>query len=231
MSHLADRWEELKERIAAAAERSGRKGEEVRLLPASKTVSPERLRECVELGIRTFGENRVQEAKSKQSLLPGSIQWEFIGGLQRNKAKDAVRLFQLIHSVDSPELCRELHKRATEQGKIQPVLIEVNIAGESSKHGVAPEAAGELVVLANGLASLEVRGFMAVAPFFEDLEKVRPCFARLRELRDSIEADTGLLLPELSMGMSHDFEIAVEEGATVVRLGSALFGDRPKAKP
>jgi pyridoxal phosphate enzyme (YggS family) len=231
MSVLVENWGEIREKIAVAERKAGRESGSVRLLPATKTVEPERLQELVDFGVRVFGENRVQEAKAKQGRLPGSVRWEFIGGLQRNKAKEAVRLFDLIHSVDNVELCLELHKRAMEAGKIQPVLIEVNIAGEGSKHGIAPEQAGRLAALANEQSCLEVRGFMTVAPFFEDLEKVRPYFAKMREARDAAERETGLLLPELSMGMSHDFETAIGEGATVVRIGSALFGERAKLKP
>jgi len=223
---LAERLSLLQQRITAAAIRAGRRPSEVKLLPASKKVSVEVLRELFALGVHAFGENKVQEAKLKVSMLPASCSWHFIGGLQRNKVKDAVRLFQVIHSLDSRELIDELVKRATEAGKTMQVLIEVNAAGEASKHGARPEEASALVEYANQQPSLEVIGLMAVVPFYEDVEKVRPYFKQIRELRDSIQHETGIILPELSMGMSQDFEVAIEEGATWVRVGTSLFGER-----
>ncbi|MDZ4788004.1 MAG: YggS family pyridoxal phosphate-dependent enzyme [Blastochloris sp.] len=223
---LAERLSLLQQRITAAAIRAGRRPSEVKLLPASKKVSVEVLRELFALGVHAFGENKVQEAKLKVSMLPASCSWHFIGGLQRNKAKDAVRLFQVIHSLDSRELIDELAKRATEAGKTMQVLIEVNAAGEASKHGARPEEASALVEYANQQRPLEVIGLMAVVPFYDDVEKVRPYFKQIRELRDSIQHETGIILPELSMGMSHDFEVAIEEGATWVRVGTSLFGER-----
>jgi len=223
---LAERLSLLQQRITTAAIRAGRRPSEVKLLPASKKVSVEVLRELFALGVHAFGENKVQEAKLKVSMLPASCSWHFIGGLQRNKAKDAVRLFQVIHSLDSRELIDELAKRATEAGKTMQVLIEVNAAGEASKHGSRPEEASALVEYANQQRSLEVIGLMAVVPFYDDVEKVRPYFKQIRELRDSIQHETGIILPELSMGMSHDFEVAIEEGATWVRVGTSLFGER-----
>jgi PLP dependent protein len=227
---LSQRLEQIYARISRAASRAGRQESEVRLLPASKTVSVEVLRHLLELGISSLGENRVQEAKIKAALLPSSCSWHFIGGLQRNKVKEAVRLFQVIHSLDSRDLVDEVARRAAEAGKTQQVLLEINAAGEASKHGVSLGEAAALVEYANGQRSLEVLGLMAVVPFYEDVEKVRPYFRQVRELRDLIQADTGIFLPELSMGMSHDFEVAIEEGATWVRVGSALFGERVSSK-
>jgi pyridoxal phosphate enzyme (YggS family) len=227
---LAGRLNSLQERLQSAALRASRLPEDVRLLPASKTVPVEVLRELLTLGMGILGENRVQEAKAKVSMLPSSCQWHFIGGLQSNKVKEAVRLFQVIHSIDSRNLIDEVAKRAAEAGKTQQILIEINAAGEASKHGVPPVEAQTLVEYANEKKSLEVLGLMAVVPFYEDAEKVRPYFKQVRELRDSMESATGILLPELSMGMSHDFEVAVEEGATWVRVGTALFGGRSQTK-
>jgi PLP dependent protein len=225
---LAERLDQIDQRIRNSAVRSSRDPEQIKLLPASKTVPVEVLLELTGLGIRSLGENRVQEAKLKIPLLPRSLSWHFIGGLQRNKVKDAVRLFQVIHSIDRLELIEEVAQRAAEAGKVQQILIEVNAAGEASKHGVSLAEAQGLVVLANEKRSLEVIGLMSVVPFYEEVEKVRPYFRQIRELRDSIESATGILLPELSMGMSHDFEVAIEEGATWVRVGTALFGSRRK---
>lgn len=212
--------------LDAAVVACGRIPGSVRLIPASKTIAPERLRDYMAAGQRVFGENRIQEAKAKIASLPSGCEWHFIGGLQRNKVRDAVSLFEMIHSVDSAELLEEIEKRSAAQGKIQKVLIEVNVAGEASKHGCPPGRAGELVELANRCAHVAVVGLMTVAPFFEDLERVRPYFASLRKLRDRLELETGSPLAELSMGMTHDWKVAVEEGSTMVRIGTGLFGMR-----
>jgi pyridoxal phosphate enzyme (YggS family) len=227
---LSERLEQLNQRIRLAAGRAGRDPDLVKLLPASKTVPVEVLRELLHLGVEALGENRIQEAKAKVSMLPASCRWHFIGGLQSNKVKEAVRLFQVIHSIDSRSLIEEVAKRAAEAGKTQQILIEINAAGEASKHGGRPDEAQSLVEYANEQRSLEVIGLMSVVPFYEEVEKVRPYFKEIRELRDSIEKTTGILLPELSMGMSHDFEVAIEEGATWVRVGTALFGTRSSKK-
>ena len=223
---LCDNLEAVRTRVERAVARSGRPAGSVRLVGASKTVPPEVLREAVGAGLDVFGENKVQELKAKAPLLPSGVEWHFIGGLQTNKVRDAVRWAEWIHAVDRVEVLEEIANRAGQAGKVQKILVEVNIGGEFSKHGCPPERAGALVAAANGKAEVAVHGLMAVAPFFEDLEKVRPYFARLRELRDRIEGETGCVLPELSMGMSHDFEVAIEEGATMVRVGTAIFGKR-----
>jgi len=214
------------EQIAAAVRSCGRQAGSVRLIPASKTISPERLQEFVQAGLRVFGENRIQEAKAKIPLLPGSCEWHFIGGLQSNKVRDAVALFEYIHSVDSAGLLEEIEKRASAQGKNQKILIEVNVAGESNKHGCPPEQAAGLVRMGNGMSHVTVCGLMTVAPFFEDLEQVRPFFRKLAVLRDTLEGGLGIQLPELSMGMTHDWKVAVEEGSTMIRVGTGLFGMR-----
>lgn len=222
----AERLQEWKERLARAAESAGRDPAGVRLLPASKTVPAERLREFFDAGQTVFGENRVQEAKAKVGILPASCRWHFIGGLQRNKVRDAVEMFELIHSVDAAALAEEIEKRAAAAGKVQRVLLEVNLAGEASKHGCRPEEVPGLLETANRLPHVEVHGLMTVPPVTEDPEDARPYFRRLRELRDRLEQASGAALPELSMGMTHDHAQAVAEGATLVRVGTGLFGKR-----
>ncbi|MDR1305218.1 MAG: YggS family pyridoxal phosphate-dependent enzyme [Verrucomicrobiales bacterium] len=214
-----------------AAARAGRDPAAVRLVPAVKKVPPETLRLAYDAGLRAFGENRVQEARAKQPLLPANIEWHFIGGLQRNKVRDAVRLFALIHSVDSAELAREIDRRAREAGKIQQVLLEVNVSGESAKHGVAPADVAALAETIFACDQLELTGLMTVAPFCAEAEKTRPFFRQLRELRDDLEQRAGATFPVLSMGMSHDYAVAIEEGATIVRVGTALFGARHYDEP
>jgi pyridoxal phosphate enzyme (YggS family) len=187
------------------------------------------LRWAFELGLTTFGENRVQEFLRKwEELKDLPIEWHFIGRLQSNKVKYIIDKVKLIHSVDRTSLVDELQKRATKKGigKV-PVLLEVNVGGEETKGGVEPENTPALLeyILENA-PSLEVRGLMTIPPYRENPEEVRPYFARLRELRDNLEKAFGLKLPELSMGMSHDYEVAIEEGATIVRIGSAIFGER-----
>lgn len=216
------------DRIAAAAKRAGRDPVSVKLVVVTKTVSGEKVREAVSAGARVLGENRVQEAKEKIGALGKIADWHLIGHLQTNKAKYAVRLFDLIHSVDTVDLARELDKQAAKIGKVQEVLIEVSIAGEAAKAGVAVSGTGALVREAARLRNLSIKGLMTVPPFLDDPGEVRPYFRRLRELAESIARENipGVAMQELSMGMSHDFEIAIEEGATMVRVGTAIFGER-----
>ncbi|SMP04308.1 hypothetical protein SAMN06265339_0217 [Desulfurobacterium pacificum] len=215
------------ERIERACERSGRDVSLVKLLAASKTRSPEEIKEAFEAGIKLFGENRVQEARDKIPVLSSlPIEWHLIGHLQTNKVKYAVDLFHCIETVDRKSLVDELDKRLSKKGKVMPVLIEVKLSPEETKHGCLPEDVDSLVDYVLSKDTLELKGLMTVPPYFEDLEKVRPYFAQLRDIRDRLEQKFGLQLPELSMGMSHDFEIAIEEGATIVRIGSAIFGER-----
>lgn len=194
----------------------------VTLVAVTKTVPPERLDEALNAGIRVFGENKIQEAKAKIPLVSSRARWHFVGHLQSNKARDAVELFELIHSVDSVKLAGELNKWAERAGKTQPILLEVNVSGESSKFGFRPEDLPAALADIQKFPRLEVRGLMTVPPLGKD---PRPFFRQLRQLRD----ETGLR--ELSMGMSHDYEIAIEEGATLVRIGTAIFGERNRAKP
>ena len=226
---LAKNLKNVKERIERACQRAERGSHCVKLLGASKTKPPQVLRWAYELGLRVFGENRVQEFLKKwEALRDLDIEWHFIGRLQTNKVKYIIDKVVLIHSVDRPSLVDELQKRATKKGveKVN-VLIEVNVGGEETKGGVPPEEASKLLeYILKTAPNLEVMGLMTIPPYRENPEEVRPYFARLRELRDKLEEEFGLTLPELSMGMSHDFEVAIEEGATIVRVGSAIFGER-----
>jgi pyridoxal phosphate enzyme (YggS family) len=222
--------EAVRERIRAAAEAAGRDPAAVRLVGVSKTVPAERVRGAVEAGLTLLGENYIQEARDKIAALADlPVTWHFIGHLQRNKAKYAVRLFELIHSVDSLKLARELDKEAAKRGKVQDILIQVNTGKEASKSGVYAEEALALAREAGRLDHLAVRGLMTLPPYFNAPEKVRPFFRALRELRDRIKAETlpGVAMEELSMGMTGDFEAAIQEGATLVRIGTAIFGERP----
>lgn len=227
---LTENIARVRERIAAACRRAGRREAEVRLVAVTKTVSAERIRAAYDAGLREFGENRVQEARGKRPALSDlAITWHMIGHLQTNKAKLARELFDWIHSVDSLRLAEKLHQAAPGQSPRLPVLLEVNLGGESSKGGVPEAQALTLAEQVATLSSLEVRGLMAIPPFLEDAEHVRPYFRRLRELAQRIDRMQipGVALRELSMGMSHDFEVAIEEGATMIRVGTAIFGARP----
>jgi pyridoxal phosphate enzyme (YggS family) len=224
---------QVQERIFAAARRAGRRGEEITLIGVSKTHPAEAIREAYEAGLRHFGENRVQEWEGKQRGLQDlSATWHLIGHLQSNKAVRAARLFNSIDSVDDFALAQRLDRARIEfngPGKLR-VLIEVHIAKEEAKSGAAVE---ELPLLAEKMAALptlELAGLMCIPPFTEDADQARPFFKRLRELRDDLAKKLGRALPVLSMGMSHDFEVAIEEGATEVRVGTALFGTRGTAK-
>jgi PLP dependent protein len=216
----------VRRRIAGACARAGREAASVTLVTVSKGHSAETVCEAAEAGLTLFGENRVQEARAKIGRCPGRLQWHLIGHLQSNKCRDAVRFFGMIQSVDSLDLAREINKWAEKSARTMPVLLEVNVAGESSKFGYAPEKVlGELKEL-NALPKIEVHGLMTVAPYARDPETVRPVFRRLRELKGQCEQAMGVPLAHLSMGMSGDFEVAVEEGATMIRLGSAILGPR-----
>jgi pyridoxal phosphate enzyme (YggS family) len=226
---IADNLRTVTDRIASAARRSGRDPSSVKLVVVTKTVDIERVREAVIAGAAILGENRVQEAKEKIKELGRIAGWHLIGRLQKNKAKYAVKLFDLVHSVDDLELAKELDKQAAKIGKKQDVLIEVSIAGEAAKAGVALPETTALVREAASLGNIAIRGLMTMPPYSENPEDSRPHFRRLRELAEALarEAIPGVSLKELSMGMSGDFEVAVEEGATLVRVGTAIFGTRP----
>jgi len=226
MSFIAQNLAEVRATIAAACRKAGRDPAEVRLVAVSKTVAAERVREAIDAGQDLFGENYLQEARDKITVLGRQLSWHLVGHLQTNKAKPAVELFDLIHAVDRLKLARALSAAAAALPKIQDVLIQVNQAGEESKSGVAPEVAAALLKDITQLPHLRVRGLMTMPPWFADPEAVRPYFKALRELRDRLQDASGLALPELSMGMSGDFAVAVEEGATLVRVGTAIFGHR-----
>jgi len=197
-------------------------------MAVSKTQDPDAIREVAALGIETFGENKVQEARAKIPLCPSRLHWHLIGHLQSNKAREAVSLFEMIHSVDSLRLLEMLDRQAGEEGKTLSVCLEVNVSGERSKFGMPPNAVLETLRAANSLFKVKVVGLMTIPPIVEDVEESRPFFRSLREMRDEMQTRTGMALPELSMGMSHDFEIAVEEGATWIRVGTLLFGPRKR---
>jgi PLP dependent protein len=219
----------VRERIAAACRRSGRAPDNVKLLAISKTFLPESIRAAYEAGLRDFGENRVQEAKAKRPELSDlSITWHLVGHLQTNKAKVARELFHWVHSVDSFRLAQKLDQATAPGGGRLPVLLEVNLGGEESKAGVEEAEIIQLAEQISQLATLEVRGLMVIPPFLEDPQEARPYFRRLRELAQMINSRNiaNVSMHELSMGMSHDFEVAIEEGATIIRVGTAIFGPR-----
>ncbi len=218
----------IQQRIRAACERAGRAPDSVTLLAVSKTHPPETIREAAGCGQLLFGENKIQEAKAKIPLCPGKCRWHFIGHLQSNKVRDAVELFEMIQGVDSLALAREISRRCEQAAKRMPILLEVNVAGEASKFGYKPEQLLAELNELNALPKIEIHGLMAIPPYTTEPEKARPYFRRLRELRERAESALGAPLPHLSMGMSGDFEIAIEEGATLVRIGTALFGPRRK---
>ena len=215
--------------MAKAAEHCGRSPDEIKLVAVSKTKPVESIQQALDAGLKRFGENYIQEARDKYDRLSASsIQWHFIGHLQSNKAKYAVRMFDLIHSVDSEKLAVALNKQAAGIGKLQPILVQVNISREFSKFGALREDAVKLVEKISTLENLSLKGLMTLPPFFNSPEKVRPYFKDLRELAAHIHSLSipGISMNELSMGMTGDFETAIEEGATLVRVGTAIFGER-----
>ena len=221
--------ESVMDRIKIAAVSSGRNPETVRLVAVSKTIPSETVKKAIDAGANILGENYIQEAKTKfNSLSSYPVSWHFIGHLQTNKAKYAIRIFDLIHSVDSFKLAFELDKQAKKTDKIQSILIQVNVAGESSKSGISVQNTLNLVKEISVLKNIAIKGLMTMPPFFNAPEKVRPFFKNLRNLRDQIgkESIHNVAMDELSMGMTGDFEVAVEEGATLVRIGTAIFGER-----
>jgi pyridoxal phosphate enzyme (YggS family) len=225
---LADNLNLIQQRIRAACDRVDRVLNSVTLLAVAKTQPPEVVCAAADLGLLLFGENKIQEAKAKIPLCPGKLRWHFIGHLQSNKCRDAVELFEMIQSVDSLALAQEIARRAEAAAKTMPVLLEVNVAGEASKFGYQPKRLLEELKELNALRRIEIHGLMTVPPWTDEPEKIRPHFRRLRELKAGCEQILGAPLPHLSMGMSGDFEVAIEEGATMVRIGTALFGARPK---
>lgn len=223
---LSGNLHHVQERMAAACGRAGRDPGSVKLLAVTKTQPPEVVRQAAELGLALFGENKVQEAKAKIPLCPSRLRWHMIGHLQTNKCRDAVELFEMIQGVDSLHVAQELNKRAEQAARRMPILLEVNIVGEGSKFGYKPDQLLSELETLNSLPRLEIHGLMTIPPWTPLPERVRPAFRRLRELKTDCEQVLGALLPELSMGMTGDFEVAIEEGATMVRIGTALFGER-----
>lgn len=223
---FTENLDSIQQRITAACARAGRDVNSVMLLAVSKSHPPETIRAAVECGQIHFGENKIQEAKAKIPLCPGKARWQFIGHLQSNKVRDAVEFFEMIQGVDSLAIAQEISKRAVQAGKTMPILIEVNVAGEASKFGYAPEKLLVELNELNALPKIEIHGLMAIPPFAPVAEKARPYFKKLRELKVECEKILGASLPHLSMGMSGDFEVAIEEGASIVRVGTALFGER-----
>jgi pyridoxal phosphate enzyme (YggS family) len=229
--NFGDNLNSIRQRIAAACDRAGREANSVTLLAVTKSHPPEVVQAAAKLGLTFFGENKVQEAKAKMPLCPGNLRWHMIGHLQSNKCRDAVELFQMIQSMDSLSLALEINKRAEQAARTMPVLVEVNVAGEASKFGYRPEQLLAELQELNALPRIEIHGLMTVPPWSAEAEKTRPHFRRLREIKAQCEQILGAPLPHLSMGMSGDFEIAIEEGATMVRIGTELFGPRTKARP
>ena len=229
-ANLIERLEEVRARLAAAAARSNRSVDEITLVAVSKTHPVEAVREAIAAGLDNFGENRVQEAESKiPAVGRTAARWHLIGHLQSNKARRAVELFDCVHSLDSPDLARRLNRICDELDRRElPVLIQVDLGHEATKTGIDEQDVGELVSVLRECSSLRLAGLMTLPPFLDEAEKVRPYFRRLRELRDDLKAKGafGDYPGELSMGMTHDFEIAIEEGATMVRVGTAIFGAR-----
>ena len=226
MSDIAQRLQEIRDRVAAAARRSGRVPEEVALVAVSKTFPPELIREAAQAGQRLFGESRVQECLEKIPALSPQLRWHFIGHLQSNKVRKVLPLCEAFHSVDSASLAQDMDRIAGEEGCRPQIYLQVNVAEEARKFGFAEEALRRAIGPLLELPRVEVVGLMTIPPLAADPEASRRHFAALRELRDRLEAETGVPLPGLSMGMSGDFEVAIEEGATVVRVGSVLFGGR-----
>ena len=228
---FSSRCEAVRARMAEACRRAGRAPDAVTLIAVTKTFGPDAVREAGEAGVRIMGENRVQEAAAKIPQCIGGPEWHLIGHLQRNKVRPALERFGCIHAVDSLRLLEQIDSFAGALGARPSILLEINASGESSKFGLRPEEAPAVIERALELRHVTLEGLMTLAPATPDPETTRPVFARVRECRDRWEQAFGLALPRLSMGMSGDFEVAIEEGATWIRIGTALFGSRPKWKP
>ncbi|MCX8028183.1 MAG: YggS family pyridoxal phosphate-dependent enzyme [Thermodesulfovibrionales bacterium] len=230
---ITDNLSLIYKRIFRAALRSDRDPKEITLLAVSKTFSLDRIIEAVDAGIRFFGENRVQEAEEKISRFSviaqeqgyTNVKWHLVGHLQSNKVQKAVRLFDLIHSVDSKEILQRIDKEAAKIGKVQDILIQVKLSEEMTKHGIQQDEVIDVVRYANSLNNVRLQGLMTLPPYFENPEDVRPYFRRLFEIKQRL-SQSGFQMQHLSMGMSHDFEVAIEEGATIIRIGTAIFGER-----
>jgi len=224
---IDERLAEVRARMAEASRKAGRKPEETELVAVTKTHPPEALQEALAAGQTLFGENRVQEARAKMPLVSSRARWHLIGHLQKNKVRQALAVFEMLHGIDSLELARDVQRIADEDGQRPRVLLEVNVAGEASKFGFKPEGLeGGLETLIAEMPRLDVQGLMVIPPFSPEGEDSRRYFVALRELRDGLQEKLRVGLPVLSMGMSGDYEVAIEEGATLVRVGTAIFGER-----
>ena len=225
---IRDRLQRVRERIARAAERSGRTAEDITLIAVSKTFDPDTVQQAVDAGAQDLGENRIQEALGKVGQINGSVRWHLIGHLQSNKARQAIETFEVIHTIDSIQLAERLDRIAGESNRRPDVLIQVDLAHEPTKSGADENELPAIIETLDSARHLNFRGLMTLPPFFETPEQTWPFFRRLRELIESLNRnrESGRQLTELSMGMSHDFEVAIEEGATMVRVGTAIFGSR-----
>src|SRR5712691_1344273 len=230
MAKIQENLERVRERIAQAAAKANRNPDDVELVAISKTHEAEKVRETIEAGQNLFGESRVQEARVKIPELPSNLRWHFVGHLQKNKIRHALPLFELIHSVDSLALAQDMNRIAEEEGSHPRVLLEVNMAGEGSKFGFQPDKLREQMETLLALNRLSILGLMTIPPLAPKAEASRRFFTQLRELRDRLQAEIHVDLAQLSMGMTNDFAIAVEEGATLVRVGTAIFGERRRKK-
>jgi PLP dependent protein len=228
MIDIAANYNRVRDQVATAAQRRGRRAEDITIVCAAKTKGPEAVRVAIAAGATDIGENYVQEAREKIAQVPEPAHWHLIGHLQRNKAKEAVRLFTLIHSLDTEALAQELHRQGEKQGKIVRALIEVNLGGEQTKSGIAPARIEPLLEAVASLSSLRVEGFMTIPPPGPNAEASRPYFQELARLRERYAQfqTANITLRELSMGMTDDYQVAIEEGATIVRIGRAIFGER-----
>jgi pyridoxal phosphate enzyme (YggS family) len=218
----------VREQIAQAAEKVGRAADEIELVAITKTHPADKVREAIEAGQTLFGESRVQEARAKIPELRSNLRWHFVGHLQKNKIRHALPLFEMIHSVDSLGLAQDINRIAEEEGMHPRVLLEVNVAGEGSKFGFSPDKLRDQMEELLALPRLSILGLMTIPPLAEESEASRKYFVQLRELRDRLQTEFRVDLAQLSMGMTQDFSVAVEEGATLVRVGTAIFGERPK---
>jgi len=223
---IEENLERIEEKIRVKSELVGRGLREITLVAVSKTIEADKIEEAIAAGVNIIGESRVQEAKEKYEKVKSRIIWHLIGHLQSNKAKDAVKIFDLIHSVDSAKLAKEIDKQARKAGKIQKILVEVNVSGEESKYGLSPEGVITFLQEINGLPNIKVKGLMTMAPLYENPEDCRPYFRKLKELVEEVKAENikNVEMTYLSMGMSNDFEVAIEEGSNMVRIGRAIFG-------
>jgi pyridoxal phosphate enzyme (YggS family) len=230
VSSIAENLERVRDQMAAAAQRAGRSLDDIELVAVSKTHDASRVREAIEAGQKLFGESRVQEARAKIPELPSNLRWHFIGHLQKNKIRHALPLFELFHGIDSLDLTRDVDRIAEAAGAQPRILLEVNVAGEGSKFGFKPDQLRHQMESLLELRRLTIEGLMAIPPLAPEPEDSRQFFVQLRELRDQLQQEFDITLPQLSIGMTNDYAVAIEEGATLVRVGTAIFGERATLK-